>query len=51
MGLAMGWPGEEVYAKMACQREAGDKVKTKSTADAKASIEDLTVKIEDLAVV
>ena len=60
----MGWPdsslslpceggrgGEEVHAKMARQREADDKVKTKSTADAKASIEDLTVKIEDLAVV
>merc|ERR1719146_558740 len=39
---------EEIYDKMACWCETNDKVKTKSIADAEASIEDLTSKIEEM---
>merc|ERR1719146_424951 len=39
---------EEVYDKMACWCETGDKEKTKAIADAKARIENLTSKIEEL---
>merc|ERR1719272_154665 len=39
---------EEIYDKMACWCETNDKEKTKSIADAKARISDLTTKIEEL---
>jgi chromosome segregation ATPase len=39
---------EEIYDQLACWCETNDKEKTKSIADAEASIEDLTNKIEEL---
>merc|ERR1719440_2095136 len=43
-----GEEDEEIYDKMACWCDTGDKEKTKSIADAEARIEDLTSKIEEL---
>jgi len=43
-----GEEDEEIYDQLACWCETNDKEKTKSIADAEASIEDLTTKIEEL---
>merc|ERR1719162_1285210 len=40
---------EEIYEKMACWCENGDKEKTKAIADAEAHIDDLTSTIEELS--
>merc|ERR1719487_352863 len=39
---------EEIYDKMACWCETGDKDKKKAIADAEARIEDLTSKVEEM---
>merc|ERR1719174_2637725 len=43
-----GEEDEEIYDQLACWCETNDKEKTKSIADAEATIEDLTTKIEEL---
>merc|ERR1719171_2234277 len=43
-----GEEDEEIYNKMACWCETGDKDKKKSIADAEAHIDDLTTKVEEL---
>merc|ERR1719469_735787 len=43
-----GEQDEEIYDQLACWCETNDKEKTKAIADAEASIEDLTTKIEEL---